>query len=435
MPRFPTALKWIAIEDRTRRPFLAVEQLNGDVRTLDLEEADDKIFKHLNTGVRVAAALEPRQTIEAILGAPTLSTRKTERVIPTLLERSLPFALEEASVSFHQKRSNDPGGGTILCAAARKRDIAQRLKALHARRIDAESLFPAGAAIFEYLASIGTLPAAPAAILYANDASGLLLLTEKAQLLAVHPCRPDDPKALLRMIASQFPEPALVQWAVTGPADHGDALTKAIMDPNRTREIKLAKSERLLPMALLYAARNSPELNLRCGPLSHPVVTKRKARAQLKRAAVIAACSILIAAVAVTTLVSRIGQIQRSTQRAHHITKRLAGYQINVRGESAIAVAKQEWKKRIDPNLSAFMRAPLAGQAAAAILLATDNQISLHALRVGANSFDIDCSGTPGALKSFEKALEQKTAHLQAIHARHGESTNRVNFEGAWRVE
>jgi hypothetical protein len=347
------------------------------------------------SGCPAAAAMPVRDTVARWVEAPFASFRKTRRVLPTLLDVGLPFALEQCCMSTAALERGAEGTTRALAVVARHADVDRRLEALRARNVNPDVLDHEGLALWTQ--SLRERP--PAAgdpdlrIVADYDASRTVLaLGRGARFLGAYTARAGDAAALDRLLRAGTrgaPEPAL--WIRTGPrAEDGGGPDAAWAGPVWTAERPAAFLARALATRALTSGPYP--VNLRTGARAHPARLARMRRAGRRAAGlVLAAGLILLGAAWGAGHAAR--RAEADIDRAFRArVDALAGYPVAARRADAIRLVRQEVAARAarDAPFLAPFAPSLLDLAAAAARTAEHDGLDLRALTLGGDAVTVE---------------------------------------------
>jgi hypothetical protein len=328
-------------------------------------------------GVATACAMPPGQAMAVWLQTPLASAAKTSRVLPTLLDMSMPFPLDECICAFsapHRLRdgggpetamplaagADGRGGMAALAVAARQSDIARRLDALAAKGINPQVLDHEGLALWtqalrespppekgplrirlvvrarrhEALLAMGAGPVFWSAHRLGGAAHGALDRTVRVQLDAAAAGR--YAQAPLTWIWSGDDAAACAAWRT--PAE--TAL------PGES--VMLPDSEHFLARALATRALTDGPLqfNLQCGTFAPAATTRQMQAARYRRAATLAGLAAILLAINAACAIGRSREGRSAEARFMQGIEKVTGWPVAAMGEDALLIARRELEAR-----------------------------------------------------------------------------------------
>jgi hypothetical protein len=356
------------------------------------------------------------------VSAPFSSISKARRILPTLLDIAMPFALEDCVVTFLDvHRAADRKSVASLAVAARHAQVAARLDACRQHgfdpvALDQEALVLWTQSIFELPDTRGeTCPAR--AVLSAEDGRYCLALGRGARLAGTHSGRTLAAGELLRILKARLgPEALPVRWCLCGSKADSPEVMRVIAEgiPAEWRKtVETHETPRefvargLATRALL---RGPMRVNLRGTRFVH-AVAERQARYRARAAAaMVLAASVLICAADITA-VARLRSARSGLGREFaSLRDRILGYRLDVKGDRAVGVIAAELEKRreqIRPFSEAF-EPSLVARAGRIMELADTDSLKLDSLVITARG--VTLSGTAPRWNGWTGLMSYLTA-------------------------
>ncbi len=379
----------------------------GEKSSYVTEPFDSLTRRYLLKGRSVAAAAHPRHSLLCLIKRPELPEAKIRRVIPSLLDPHLPFAIEEGYISFTISSPFIPPD-TVICSATTGGNIDKRLRDLSSGGIDPEYLINPGLALWrEFIIRTG-LNAGETVLLHTTPVCDILILGRGRTFLASHPCRHQDAGMIKRTISSVFNTPPdSLFWALSGDSNGKEQLSSILNDESAERCIPLTSPEYLLSGALARASSEKTLLNLRTGEKAHPASAARRNRNSLIASAFLILLSILLLPGSILSINNARNSLEKADIYAKKVIKTVAGYSLNTRGASAVKAAEREWADRPEPALF-YIDSPSAVSPAELIMNAAGREkIIIHTFKTARFSFHLDCSAPDiQAMDAFSKRME-----------------------------
>ena len=315
-------------------------------------------------GAVVASCLSVRESVTRLLEAPFASVQKATRVLPTLLDIQLPFALEDCVSSFLDLRRTPGNKVTALAVVARREDVERRLAVLRERGVDPVLLDQEGLALWSQ--SLRESPCAAGdedkgRVVVALSADHAAVAAGRgSEFMVAHRVGPDADQ-VARVLRAALREPGEVRWFWTGPGAEDDSRVDALL-ARLGAEWPGPSTVHVEPTTFLARAIATRVLepgalacNLRVGDLSHPALAGRS-HGRLARAALL----LLLGGVLLCAgnLAARV-RVRRAAERLdrgfYALVDELAGYHVTARGDDALRTATDVARARAE-ELRPFTR-------------------------------------------------------------------------------
>lgn len=252
----------------------------------------------------VAALMPTEQGLARWLDTPFSSLKKTERVLPSLLDVQLPFPLEACSCSFcHIKRAGS--GSRALAVAARRESVQGELDKLGALGLDPQSLQYEALAFWKLSAE--ELPAAAGArrlLMFMDGQRCVLVLSHAEEFMACDAFAADvaDPQALLQgrthrllLTAKSSAKDGPLHLVSAGPQQQ-ELSSEFLKNIAAESSICHAAPEAFAARAAAFALLQGADAELRRGELIHPVraLGQKKAITRQRWMAIVGSCLLLV---------------------------------------------------------------------------------------------------------------------------------------------
>jgi len=314
----------------------------------------------------LAAALAPRRSLTQWLEAPYASPAKARKVLPTLLDIQLPFALEDCIHEVLTLEKTGTGTSRALAVVARTTDVARRLHQLRGAGFDPSTLDHEGLAL--WTASLREAPCerdTPRVIIYFGQDRTTMVIGRGDAYMNTHGLRTPDASHIQRLLRSAIGgDMDSVQWYWVGPgaADETtvrpvrEALTAAWPGEARTHE----DPERFLARALAARALAAGPLgcNLRAGSFTHPRVAHRQGTRRRRPALVALAAGLILCAAAFGATSIANDRQDAAHARFREIAEAIAGPAVgDAKGEHALLIVQRHVdaeKQQMQPVVDAF---------------------------------------------------------------------------------
>lgn len=255
----------------------------------------------------LAACLPQSRGFARWVTAPLGSARKARRVLPSILDVQLPFALEDCVFDVVDLRPAAGAGGTRgLAVGARAEEVERQLAALRTGGLDVHVLDHEGLALWTQ-----ALDEAPAekggpeerlrAVIYASDTRVTLAVGKGREFLGAHAAGRLDGESVNRVLASYGVSAGMaVEWIVAGPVAAVSASAPDLSEflgRNWPGPVRLANEpDAFLARAVAARALTAGPLrwNFRRGRFTHPAIRVRDERRPYLLAAGLLAASVLL---------------------------------------------------------------------------------------------------------------------------------------------
>ena len=317
-------------------------------------------------------ALSARESLMRWLEAPYGATDKAERVLPTLLDIQLPFALEDCVYAFLDVIRTAEGTTRALAVAARKSDVEKKLGMFGAEGVDPVVLDHEGVALWSRTLEERPVKSGsrmPRALIHLDGRRSTLVIGRGTELLGVHGVRPGDTGQIVRMLHAQLGahnggDGREIEWVWSGPgAMDGGAVSQMhqeLQDEWPVRSYVHDAPEYFLARALATRALQPGPLrcNLRTDEFTHDRIAQRaRGRAMLTAGVVLVSGILLCCVNPVVKLIgnSKLGSADRAFKT---LAESLAPGQVReAKGQHALGIVRSELEKEtaaLQPFLAAF---------------------------------------------------------------------------------
>ena len=297
-----------------------------------------------------AAALSSKEGLTRWVEAPFSSRSKALKVLPTLLDIQLPFALEDCVYTFLE--ADRARAARWLAVVARRADVEKRLSELRAGGIDPRLLDHEGLALWDRASAEApaTPPGGACAVAVLRGDRSTLVIGRGGSYLQSHVFRAGDAAQLNRyMRASLGADAGPVRWIVGGAgAEDGEAVQRwrREVEPLWPGSINVVDEPRAFLARALAARLVAPDgegCNLRFGALTHPSVSAGREAALRRGGWVALAAGILLCIVGAAAL--GVAERRRGAANAAFasLAAEVAGPAVGAaRGVHALAIARRE---------------------------------------------------------------------------------------------
>jgi len=340
------------------------------VRTKDLEAAEA-------VGGLLVGCVGARKSFARSVRAPFASRRKAGKVLPTLLDLQLPFALEDCVYEFPVIESGKDST-RALAVGARRADVVAALEAFRHAGIEPAVLDQEGLALWTQ--SVDEVPptadraASMRVVAYLGIGRITIAVGQGERFLAAHGLAGDDAAHIRRLVTAQkeIQDSAVagdeeatrsgVHWLWTGPgADDPQRLARLRDEligvwPGSSavhEEPGLFLARALATRALLAGPIRC---NLRSGSLAHPLLV-RGAVNRARKAVLFALLSgVLLCAANVAVRAIAVAREKAVDRRLSSLSESLAGHPVRAKGEHALRIVEAAVDDKLS-RLAFFVRA------------------------------------------------------------------------------
>jgi hypothetical protein len=373
------------------------ERARGRLHYTPLPGDDPGFRKALERGAPVAGLLFARESFARWIEAPFSSRGKARRVLPTLLDIELPFALEDCIYGFLALQRTARKTVRALAVAARLDTVSRKLAALGAQGVDPAILDQECLALWTQ--SLREVPPARGArpdwrvVVYLGLERCTVVLGRGAEFVTAHSLPAHDPAQLARVLAAHLPaEAAVVAWCWGGPgaadparvADLHERLGAQWPGPSTVHEDPRTFLARAA--AARAVAPGPLSCNLREGAFAHPRVIRRLQRRRLQTASAALAGAALLGGLSLALLRGLAAERARLEGDFRARTQSLAGRDIGgAKGAQALRIvdeAVRQRKARLHPFVRAF-DAPLTGVLASVLTVGRERGLYYETVSLG----------------------------------------------------
>ncbi|MDA0577118.1 MAG: hypothetical protein O3B24_03365 [Verrucomicrobia bacterium] len=258
----------------------------------------------LGTGA-VAVAMEPRESITQWLEVAFGSRSKALKVLPTVLDIQLPFAIEQCAYEFPILRRTAEGRTRALGVAARFVDLERTLARCAAAGLDPAVCDHEGLALWTQ--SITEMPGEAAGegavrvVAYRGTDRATLVIGAAGEYRSAHAVRLDDAAQVRRLVRAAGGEGVRsIAWWWAGPGAEDKSACASLLDTigqewactvayHRDPANFLARA-----LATRLVTDGARRCNLRMGRLEHPAVRQARARGMRRAIAVALAGGVVL---------------------------------------------------------------------------------------------------------------------------------------------
>lgn len=406
----------------------------------------------------VAGALPPGRAMAVWLQTPLAAPAKARRVLPTLLDMAMPFALEDcvyafsplgrgetlAGVAVASDDTNGSGKLGALAVAARRDDVAAQLAVYADKGFDPHVLDHEGLAL--WTEAQRTIPptdlASVRAVVWVREDEALLVLGAGQRFWSAHRISDLAGGTLARTVRVQLDAvaggrhakaPLTWLWGGASAQTCAALRTRVEADLPPADSLSLPNGEAFLAGALAVRALMAGPLrfNLRRDALVHPAVRRQTDVQHRRRAAWLAAAALLLLVANATFAHVRAQRLRASEARFKATIDRVAGWPVAAAGETALLIAQRELAARQEaygpvvrlfgPSLLETLERVLAG--------ASSSGVSLQSLLL---RFDkLGLQGQAASLAHAESLVRQldKTGYDMELNALPAAADQPLGFE------
>lgn len=325
-------------------------RIRGRTRFRRVELSDRTVRADLERGAMLASALSPRESLLRWIEAPFAAPAKARRVLPTLLDIQLPFALEQCICVFPRVVATGEGTTRALAVAVRHADLQRNLSRLAELDLDPPIVDSEGLALWTQWIREAPPPEPHrrglTVLVNLRGEQSVLVIGRGNGLLAVHAVG-EDPSQIGRLLSAQSgSEPGTVDWFWCGSPAENEGRLCAVRDellrswPGSSTV--LDRPAEFLARALVTRALEPGPLrcNLRQEPFRHPRFERVARRRSAATAVLCMVCgiSLLFASTAVDRAFRR---RERALDNAFGArVNELAGFPVAAKGRDALRTVR-----------------------------------------------------------------------------------------------
>jgi hypothetical protein len=323
-----------------------------------LRNDDDTFHAEMDSGIPVCSCLSTRRSFSRWVQTPFAQKKKALRVLPTLLDIELPFALEDCIYECSSIDRDPSGRFKGLVTGARTSDITTALENLSSLGVAPTVLDHEGLALWaEALQERPpTSPdnAAPRAVVYLGSSEGRLVIGRGTKILGIHAIRSTDPAThIVQLMHSNISKSEQVSWLFAGPGtddrERYEPLRAKLIDAFPGGSHTASDSTTFLARAVARRALAHSALpcNLLSGPLEHPLFAQRRHTKLLSAAATFLLAGLVLIAAAASRNAQHANQEQALNKVLRETASQLAGYPILAKGDDAYEMTQREVENQI----------------------------------------------------------------------------------------
>lgn len=382
------------------------ERTRGRVKYSTISSNDTSFTQETQRGTACIGCLSIRESFTRWLEAPFSDLNKARKVLPTILDIQLPFALEDCVYHFHNV-SRHRNVTRALAVAARLADVKKKIECLKARGIDPLVLDQEGLALWTQ--SLRELPVqpddrnSPRVIVCLGKDHSTLVIGQGKEFLSAHSVRHEDTDQTGRILRAQLKSQFEIRWYWTGPGARDSRVVSDLLerlsrdwpgpslvhDEPGTFLARALATRALLPGPL--------RCNLRTGPLTHPTIIQRAGRESVKAALLFLMSGLLLCGINWT-----VRELTRKKERKidhafSSLAEKLTGHDLGgAKGEHALKIVSEKIETRenlLRPFLNAF-EPSLTGTIAGIIEIGKKHDLRYEMLSLSRDK--ILLSGTAG---------------------------------------
>lgn len=296
-----------------------------------------------------AVALPVRLAFCRQIRSPFSSRRKTYKVLDTLLDVELPFAVEQCCTGIVSPFSSKSDQDKILISGCRRSDLERFLATLpdgtRPLLIDHQGLALWTGSVVEIP------PATPdivRLVIWLDDQNSCVAVGQGEQFIDAHPLR-GNPDEAFRRLLRHYAERLNNGWEalLSGDIQDSNNWQKTVEECGGSCRIHADPATFLVRNVALRALYSGAyRCNLAPDTATHPWVIAAKKRRDRQRGGLTAALAIITAfsAIIINNGASRIEK--QMTAKVAALAEALAGYPVNARGEHAVTAVKNAVEQR-----------------------------------------------------------------------------------------
>jgi hypothetical protein len=370
---------------------LRAERGRRGLRLSRVAPDDPAVQSDLARGVPCVGSMPSRRTFMSWVQTPFPPSARARRVLPTLLDITLPFPIEDCCFAAVQEARDAAGRLRALAVGARHADVKRRLDAYRAAGWDPAALDDAALCAWSQAAAEAPAEAPEAfrAVVCMDRPEAFLVLGTGGELSGAYGLDADEPAAsLARLLRAKVAPGTPVRWIWLGAdatPDRIAALTRVLSGEWPGPSTILPRADEAVARALARRALGGePDaFNYRSGPLTHPALARQAGRGLLVMCGfALAGCAALCCVLAAdrVRLSLRERELDHATRR---LASELAGYEVTARGAHAYSNVLH-----VVTGLQPFMdmRSSSASPVLASILrTASGHDLRLALVSAGAN--------------------------------------------------
>ncbi|OGV68005.1 MAG: hypothetical protein A2283_10720 [Lentisphaerae bacterium RIFOXYA12_FULL_48_11] len=433
------AVKWVGscygVDLQAGKPVIVrAERTRGRVNCFPVAESDPSFANMLKSGrAIVAGSLTAGESLSCWLETPFTSWNKSLKVLPTLLDVQLPFALEDCAYDFipagEAKRTVSQGGEILrpekvmaLAVAARFVDVRKKIDTFKISGMDPVVLDQEGLALWsQSLFEVPVVPGgehAPRVVIYLGSDRVTVAIGRGVDFISAHGVG-GQPNAgqIARLLKAQLETPkgkteADVSWLWAGPgvvnSDFQAKLQQSLCVDWPGASVVHDQPETFLARAVATRAITDGPLrcNLRSGVLQHDMITRRAETEHVRTASLCLAAGILLCAANITwgMMVNHRGSLLDNA--VNDIKDKLAGFHVAAKGENGIKIVREAIgprKELLKPFLRRF-EPSLADKVVVLADLAKKNDLRYETFSLSREKVSV--GGTAGGWKKCEMLLD-----------------------------
>lgn len=369
--RMPASAQWanrsLGIDWNEGSPLIVQATRKGMRRTIlkPQQPAADTEGSH-RSGTAIIAGMPPGQAMAVRLQTPLNDPAKAKRVLPTLLDVSMPFTLEDCVTGFspleaidrnnRQPASADDACFTALAVAARREDVEAQINMLTQRGFEPHVLDHEGIALWsESFAGFPAPKSGIRAVLWVRKCEVLLAIGTYKSFWRAHRITDLSGKALIRTIRLQRDAMqaagnntlSLFIGGTSEPSIHEIRTQLSEAFPDATYQ-DLPDGQTFLAGALARRAITSGPLrfNLRSDSLTHPLTLKRMQQKQWQQLAVLFFSAVVLLSLNTAVMRQRDKRLAAANQTFMTAANQTVGWPMTERGEYALLTVRRELMTR-----------------------------------------------------------------------------------------
>lgn len=325
-----------------------------------------RVAEDSRRGMVLAASLGPRECVTQWLEVAMASRAKVLKVLPTVFDIQLPFALEDCAYAFLGVARLPGGRSRALGVATRRQDLDRRLTQWASLGIDPAVVDAEGLALWAQSVAEapgeGGDPGTVRVVAYRGADRATLAIGVAGEYRSAHAVRLEDAAQVRRLIRAAAGAPVhSLAWFWAGPGASpgtGEPLLAALREEWTCTATLHRDPATFLARALAVRALSPGawRCNLRSGPQEHPALTRRRARHGFRGIGIMLAAGVLLCAVNAASSAFLHRAALRREQGFLDLARTLAGPSLGAaKGEHALSTVRRRVADR-EKALAVYVR-------------------------------------------------------------------------------
>jgi len=386
-------------------------------------------------------SMSPRESLARWLEAPFSSLTKSIRVLPTLLDIKLPFAIEDCLYSFLDVHRTHERATRALAVVATGEAIEKKLRSLEGRGVNPLVLDQEGLVVWTQILREHPHADKPSGslrvVLLMEGEHSSLVIGKGPEFINGYAVRMDDLPRVTRLVRAQNGgDGGEVQWflAGAGALDAGQVVVvRELLARERLgRSAVVDNPEYFIARGLAVRAMTAGPLrcNLRTGRFVHPSMIARARKCRMQAAAIFFVAGILLCGVNLGVRFHLERMKARTSQSVAALVDHLAGYPVAAKGEDAMGIIAgrvKERKKELLPFVRGF-EPSLADLISGIIIAAGGNNLKCERLSINRKSLQIIGSASEWNTIENLAAVAVRAGYRVEIERKESLTDERVPF-------